>query len=873
MVEEVISAEKSVVSDYLTIEDPQHRFSDECLTHLKEIFEKSYPQMSKEFHDGTMLPVTIKSEDIGSNPAYTVGQTISIDPSYINQQKDWDVLTHELVHVLQADKDKPYSLELYLTEGMADYGRDKYGLYNEQSGFALDAPNEDNFYSDSYRITGGFLKWIENNKKSGFVKELNKQAREGTYSADFFVNATGKDIDALWEEYAAGFGIKQNSLDLTVPAGKKIPSGTDIGSYLTITNTANSLTDEEVAKIRQLFTQVYGKICEKYSYGTLYPVTIVSDPNEQGVAYTDSERNKIVVNPQYLHEHPDDFDCLTHELVHVAQKYTGDVPVWLCEGIADYGRYEFGINNDKAGWELPLFSEYFDSALGSYTSSAAFLKWVNESYSRDVVSVVNELCKKGTYKDYAWKQITGKSLYYLTHQYAKENPAPKSITACGQQMPDILLVDQNNKIVQFPQNDGKPILLFFSRWDEVIKEHVSHAVEYKKLLGDSIHVAVIYFDQDFESIRSYLTDFSDKDLEGIEFYRDPQAKSCFHAFGTYENGGYGLGFPWIGVIDQNRKVVFDQKRGCSFFNYDTENDWCNRFLVVRRCMIKLFPNQNLNIIAEDSPLLDVKFDMQAVTNPKQIFMQCEEGASERIGLYYSKEEVKYFHVTSSNKSIVSLEEEENTNAYIVYAHKPGTAVLTVHVGTKELYKEYRVKVTVVKQEMKAKNKSAEYRFVGTQSDENGKASLTVAYMAPLKLAKNGKVNIPNTIVLEDGKKAKVVSVCEDAFKFNPNVKTVIIGSNVETIETGAFFGCKNLKSVTFGKKVTKIDNEAFKNCKSLKSVIFKNTQTKQLEINKASFSGIYKKCKIKVPGKAYSVYVKKLKKAKIPKGAKVVKTK
>jgi len=59
--------------------------------------------------------------------------------------------------------------------------------------------------------------------------------------------------------------------------------------------------------------------------------------------------------------------------MHIVQDYgqsTG--PGWLTEGIADYARYKFGVNNPAAKWALPAYKstqKYTDA----YRVTARFL--------------------------------------------------------------------------------------------------------------------------------------------------------------------------------------------------------------------------------------------------------------------------------------------------------------------------------------------------------------------------------------------------------------------------------------------------------------------------------------------------------------------
>ncbi len=89
---------------------------------------------------------------------------------------------------------------------------------------------------------------------------------------------------------------------------------------------------------------------------------------------------------------------------------------------------------------------------------------------------------------------------------------------------------------------------------------------------------------------------------------------------------------------------------------------------------------------------------------------------------------------------------------------------------------------------------------------------------------------------------------------------------VTTIEKAAFQKSK-IKSVTIGANVTTIGKSAFAKCSSLKKITIKSTAIKS--IGKKAFSGINKKAAVKVPKANKKAYSKLLKKAGLPKKAKV----
>ena len=58
-------------------------------------------------------------------------------------------------------------------------------------------------YTDSYRITAGFLNFVVEKHDKELVAKLNAAMRQGKYSADLWKEYTGKTADELWKEYVA----------------------------------------------------------------------------------------------------------------------------------------------------------------------------------------------------------------------------------------------------------------------------------------------------------------------------------------------------------------------------------------------------------------------------------------------------------------------------------------------------------------------------------------------------------------------------------------------------------------------------------------------------------------------------------------------
>ena len=134
--------------------------------------------------------------------------------------------------------------------------------------------------------------------------------------------------------------------------------------------------------------------------------------------------------------------------------------------------------------------------------------------------------------------------------------------------------------------------------------------------------------------------------------------------------------------------------------------------------------------------------------------------------------------------------------------------------------------TSAKVTFKDKKSKAYYKVL-----TKGKKTGTVVYVKPYASAK-GKVTIPAT-VKKDGVTYKVVGISANAFKNNKKITQIVIGKNVKTIGSKAFYNCKKLKSITV--KTTKLTSSSVK---------------------KTVFKGISKNVTVKVTKSKYSKYKK-----------------
>lgn len=192
------------------------------------------------------------------------------------------------------------------------------------------------------------------------------------------------------------------------------------GYKLTFTNYDATLDTAEQQRLVNTFFIVYPELAKAYNKKTLKEVKMVIDTTYKGVAETDN--GKVTISSEWLHKRPEDIDVVTHEVMHIVQDYgESSGPGWLTEGIADYARYKFGVNNPAAKWALPAYKptqKYTDA----YRVTARFLVWMEEKVKPGIVKDFNKQLRLHTFTDNSWKTATGKTLDELWAEYST-NPA------------------------------------------------------------------------------------------------------------------------------------------------------------------------------------------------------------------------------------------------------------------------------------------------------------------------------------------------------------------------------------------------------------------------------------------------------------------
>jgi sulfur carrier protein ThiS len=176
------------------------------LTRLVKTFYIVYPELAKEYNPTTLKDVKMAVDTSYKGVAATADGKVTIASSWLHKRpEDIDVVTHEVMHIVQ-----DYGESVgpgWLTEGIADYARNKFGVNNTAAKWTLPDYKPTQNYDNAYRITARFLVWIEKKAKPGIVKELDSQMRKHTYTDAAWKTLTGKTVDELWKEYAANPAI------------------------------------------------------------------------------------------------------------------------------------------------------------------------------------------------------------------------------------------------------------------------------------------------------------------------------------------------------------------------------------------------------------------------------------------------------------------------------------------------------------------------------------------------------------------------------------------------------------------------------------------------------------------------------------------
>ncbi|GAA3911920.1 secretory protein [Chitinophaga oryziterrae] len=188
------------------------------------------------------------------------------------------------------------------------------------------------------------------------------------------------------------------------------------GGFTLIYENKSATFDTAVGRrLINTFFEVYPKQVARFNKNAVKVVYFEIDPTYDGIAATYGTR--IRFNPEWFKKNPNDIDVVTHEGMHVVQSYPGYDPGWLTEGIADYVRFVYGVDNPGAHWTLPDFKAG-QSYKQAYRVTARFLVWVEKNKRKDLVNKLDAAMRTKTYTPAIWKDLTGESVDELWTEYA-----------------------------------------------------------------------------------------------------------------------------------------------------------------------------------------------------------------------------------------------------------------------------------------------------------------------------------------------------------------------------------------------------------------------------------------------------------------------
>jgi len=158
----------------------------------------------------------------------------------------------------------------------------------------------------------------------------------------------------------------------------------------------SEVPDDVKDRLIHTFNVRWKDIVDWMDFGIVSRVEYVLD--SEGIAWASGRRAGLSLT--WILENPWDTDCMTHELVHCAQRYS-NVPTWVHEGMADYARAKFGLFNKEAGRMLRPSgrdakdpstdpnSGFVSGYVAGYNRTATFYQWIEENHNPNFVQELN----------------------------------------------------------------------------------------------------------------------------------------------------------------------------------------------------------------------------------------------------------------------------------------------------------------------------------------------------------------------------------------------------------------------------------------------------------------------------------------------------
>jgi len=244
-----------------------------------------------------------------------------------------------------------------------------------------------------------------------------------------------------------GIDVKVNARQKNIRLQGTV-NGTKFTLAIDVSGSSGKTTPKQMAQCARLFWYCYPQMYARFAHSNT-PTTVMLKFEDFGYEVASASGSEVHIHDQWLKDHPDDFDCLTHEFAHIIQggwdgqyvpSYGDDT--YMIERFADYCRYLYsynrGVYNDKA-WTLQT-----SSTEDTYYKSVRFWVWLDYTYSTKEIDIMNEMAQQIVKKDGnfsashwepdgdAWNtvfegtQAYGKSIDQLWEEFASSNMAKLS---------------------------------------------------------------------------------------------------------------------------------------------------------------------------------------------------------------------------------------------------------------------------------------------------------------------------------------------------------------------------------------------------------------------------------------------------------------
>jgi len=229
-------------------------------------------------------------------------------------------------------------------------------------------------------------------------------------------------VNSKWIKKAENAANFESSMQKALQKNWTSVDTTKIGDYQLVFINKNSAFNSTIQKeLTDAYFKVFPVLVSTFNDKTTHNVLFVTDTAYNGVA--EASGNRILFSTKYMNAHPTDIDIVTHEGMHLVQGYGyGSGPVWLTEGIADFIRYKYGVDNIGSKWYLPDFTPQQNEKKyeNSYRITARFFEWIDQKVKPGMIIDLDKELRNRTYTPDSWAKLSGKTLDELWDAYAKD---------------------------------------------------------------------------------------------------------------------------------------------------------------------------------------------------------------------------------------------------------------------------------------------------------------------------------------------------------------------------------------------------------------------------------------------------------------------